>query len=285
MPRTKHGLGRGLGALIPDLASPSPESVDIDLIVSNPFQPRRDMNESTLQELAESIRQHGLLQPLLVTRLDSDVGAPTYQVIAGGRRLEAARMAGLTQVPVVIRETTPRQGLELALVENLMREDLNALEEAEAYQRLLEEFELNQSEVSERVGRSRSAVANALRLLNLSEELRASLARDEISEGHARALLGLPEDCRRQAWELVVRKGLSVRQTEELARTWPAAEKATRRQRPRDVELEALEERLRASLGTRVNLSKGRRGGRITIHFYSDEELDGLLERLGALQG
>jgi ParB family chromosome partitioning protein len=265
------------------MAAPPPESVDIDLIVSNPFQPRFEMNETALQELAESVREHGVLQPLLVSRLDSDSGAPTYQVIAGGRRLEAAKLAGLMQVPVVIKETTPRQGLELALVENLMRQDLNALEEAQAYRRLLEEFGLNQTEISTRVGRSRSAVANALRLLNLNEELRASLARDEISEGHARALLSLPEEHRRQAWELVVAKGLSVRQTEDLARAWPAGGKKTaRRERPRNVELEALEERLRASLGTRVSLVKGRRGGRITIHYYSDEELDGLLERLGA---
>jgi ParB family chromosome partitioning protein len=268
------------------MAAAAPESVDIDLIASNPFQPRFDMNAASLQELAESVRQHGVLQPLLVSRMDSDSGAPTYQVIAGGRRLEAAKLAGLTQVPVVIKETTPRQGLELALVENLMRRDLNALEEAQAYRRLLEEFELNQTEISTRVGRSRSAVANALRLLNLSEELRVSLARDEISEGHARALLSLPDEHRRQAWELVVQKGLSVRQTEELVRAWPAGGgKTARRERPRNVELEALEERLRASLGTRVSLVKGRRGGRITIHFYSDEELDGLLERLGALEG
>ncbi len=285
MARAKTGLGRGLGALIPDIASAPPESVDIDLIVSNPFQPRFEMNEATLQDLAESVRQHGVLQPLLVSRMDSDSGAPTYQVIAGARRLEAAKLAGLTQVPVVIKETTPRQGLELALVENLMRQDLNALEEAQAYRRLLEEFGLTQTEVSTRVGRSRSAVANALRLLNLSEELRASLARDEISEGHARAILSLPEECRRQAWERVVQKGLSVRQTEEMVRTWPVGgEKAARRERPHNVEMEALEERLRASLGTRVSLVKGRRGGRITIHFYSDEELDGLLERLGALE-
>jgi ParB family chromosome partitioning protein len=267
------------------MTAPSPDFVDIDLIVSNPFQPRFEMNETALQELAESVRQHGVIQPLLVSRMDSGSGAPTYQVIAGGRRLEAAKLAGLTQVPVVIKETTPRQGLELALVENLMRQDLNALEEAQAYRRLVDEFGLNQTELSTRVGRSRSAVANALRLLNLSEELRASLARDEISEGHARAILGLPEDFRRQAWERVVQKGLSVRQTEEMVRAWPASgAKPARRERPRNVEMEALEERLRASLGTRVSLAKGRRGGRITIHFYSDEELDGLLERLGALE-
>jgi ParB family chromosome partitioning protein len=282
MVRAKTGLGRGLGALIPGSA-PSPESVDIDLIVSNPFQPRFGMEAAALQELAESIRQHGVLQPLLVSRMEGGSGAPTYQVIAGGRRLEAAKQAGLTQVPVVIKETTPREGLELALVENLMRQDLNALEEAQAYRRLVDEFGLSQTELSSRVGRSRSAVANALRLLNLGDDVRASLARDEISEGHARAILSLPEEQRRQAWELVVEKGLSVRQTEELVRAWPVGEKRRRRETRRNAEIEALEERLRVALGTRVSLVKGRRGGKITIHFYSDEELDTLLERLGAV--
>jgi len=282
MAKGRIGLGRGLGALIPSLA-PATEAVDIDLIVSNPFQPRLGMEEATLAELAESIRQHGVLQPLLVSRMEAEGGAPTYRVIAGGRRLEAARLAGLAHVPVVVKETTPREGLELALVENLQRKDLNPLEEAQAYRRLVDEFGLSQSELSTRVGRSRSAVANALRLLGLSDELKASLARDEISEGHARAILSLPEEGqRRQAWERVVQKGLSVRQTEEMVRHWSPAAKKRQRRRGRDADLAAIEERLRGALGTRVSLVKGRRGGRITIHFYSDEELEGLLERLGA---
>jgi ParB family transcriptional regulator, chromosome partitioning protein len=282
MAKGRTGLGRGLGALIPSLA-PATEAVDIDLIVSNPFQPRLGMEEATLAELAESIRQHGVLQPLLVSRMEAEGGAPTYQVIAGGRRLEAARLAGLAHVPVVIKETTPREGLELALVENLQRQDLNPLEEAQAYRRLVDEFGLSQSELSTRVGRSRSAVANALRLLGLSDELKASLARDEISEGHARAILSLPEEGqRRQAWERVVQKGLSVRQTEEMVRHWSPAAKKRQQRMGRDADLAAVEERLRGVLGTRVSLVKGRRGGRITIHFYSDEELEGLLERLGA---
>jgi ParB family chromosome partitioning protein len=286
MARGKTGLGRGLGALIPGLA-PLRESVDVDLIVSNPYQPRFGIEAAALEELAESIRQHGVLQPLLVSRMDPEGGgAPTYQVIAGERRLEAARLAGLTQVPVVVKESTPREGLELALVENLMRQDLNPLEEAQAYRRLVDEFGLSQTELSSRVGRSRSAVANALRLLNLSDELRASLARNEISEGHARTILSLPESIRRQAWERVVQKGLSVRQTEELVRDWPleGRKRRGRRQPVRNVELEALEERLRVALGTRVSVVKGRRGGKITVHFYSDEELDGLLERLGVTE-
>ncbi len=280
MARGKTGLGRGLGALIPTLA-PATEAVDIDLIVSNPFQPRMGVDTQSLEELAESIRQHGLLQPLLVSRMEAESGAPTYQVIAGERRLQAARLAGLAHVPVVVKETTPRQSLELALVENLQRSDLNPLEEAQAYQRLMDEFGLSQSDLSARVGRSRSAVANALRLLGLSDDLKASLARGEISEGHARALLGLPDDSqRREAWERVVRKGLSVRQTEQMVRNWSRAVAAGRRGVVRDPDLAALEERLRSALGTRVDLTKGRRGGRITIRFYSDEELDSILSRL-----
>ena len=289
MARVKTGLGKGLGALIPRLAQ-STESVDIDLLVCNPYQPRLAMDAAALEELAESIRQHGVLQPLLVSRNDNDGdgGAPTYQVIAGGRRLEAARLAGLTQVPVVVKETTAREGLELALVENLQRKDLNPLEEALAYRRLMDEFALKQNEVSERVGRSRSAVANALRLLNLSEEIKDSLAKGEISEGHARALLGLAEESqRRAAWQRTLEKGLSVRQTEELVRSWPSKGKSGggQRTKARNADIEAVEERLQTVLGTRVSLAKGRRGGRITIHFYSDEELEGLLERLGLPAG
>ncbi len=280
MAKGKTGLGRGLGALIPSLG-PATESVDIERVVANPFQPRVAMNTAELEELAESIRQHGVLQPLLVSRVDTSRDAPTYQIIAGGRRLQAARIAGLTHVPVVVKETTPRQALELALVENIQRADLNPLEEAEAYRRLVDEFGLSQGDLGARLGRSRSAVANSLRLLSLSEELKASLAGGEISEGHARALLGLPEEgTRRRLWKEVVRKGLSVRQTEALVRALTGAKKAARRRVAGDPDVLALEERLRAALSTKVSLVKGRRGGHITIHFYSDEELEGIVDRL-----
>jgi ParB family chromosome partitioning protein len=255
--------------------------VDIEWVVANPFQPRVAMDTAELEELAESIRQHGVLQPLLVSRVDTSRDAPTYQIIAGGRRLQAARIAGLTHVPVVVKETTPRQALELALVENIQRADLNPLEEAAAYRRLVDEFGLSQGDLGARLGRSRSAVANSLRLLSLSEELKASLAGGEISEGHARALLGLPEEgTRRRLWKEVVRKGLSVRQTEALVRALTGAKKAARRRAVGDPDVLALEERLRAALSTKVSLVKGRRGGRITIHFYSDEELEGIIDRL-----
>lgn len=279
MAKGKTGLGRGLGALIPSRAGAT-DAVDINLIESNPFQPRQDVDAAELAELAESIRQHGVLQPLLVTRIEKDDGATAYQVIAGERRLQAARLAGLTEVPVVLKETTAREVLELALVENLQRADLNPLEEAQAYRRLIDEFGLSQAEVGSRVGKSRSAVANALRLLGLSDEIQASLAKGEISEGHARALLGLPEEARLEGWQRVVQQALSVRQTERMVRGWSRARRRRPRERQRDADMAALEERLREAFSTRVSLVRGRRGGRITIHFYSDEELDSIVARL-----
>ncbi len=277
----KRGLGRGLGALIP-ASMPEPDTLDIDLIVSNPHQPRSAIEADSLTSLAESIREHGVIQPLLVTIVQPEGGGPAvYQLIAGERRLQAARLAGLDRVPVVIKEASSAELLELALVENLQRADLNALEEAQAFRRLVDEFGLTQETVAGRVGRSRAAVANALRLLTLSDDLKRSLARGEISEGHARALLGLAGESQRlQAWQKVVEGGLSVRETETLVRQWPARARAKPPRRRPDPDVAEMEERLRAALGTRVSLRRGRRGGRLTIHFYSDEELESLLGRL-----
>lgn len=277
----KRGLGRGLGALIPTSA-PEAETLDVDLIISNPHQPRSAVDPESLAALTESIREYGVIQPLLITRVQPEGGGPdVYQLIAGERRLQAARLAGLARVPVIVKEATSGEMLELALVENLQRADLNPLEEAQAFRRLVGEFGLTQETVAARVGRSRTAVANALRLLTLSDDLKASLAAGEVSEGHARALLGLSsEPQRRQAWQRVVERGLSVRETEAMVRQWPAAAPTKAPRRRPDPEVVDLEERLRAALGTRVSLRRGRRGGRLTIHFYSDEELEALLGRL-----
>ncbi len=276
----KTGLGRGLGALIPANA-PAVESVDVDLIVPNPQQPRFGIEPEGLRELAESIREHGIIQPLVVSRVEDD--GVTFQLIAGERRLQAARLAGLERVPVVVKEAAGRDLLELALVENLQRADLNPLEEAQAFRRLVDEFGLTQEAVAGRVGRSRTAVANAIRLLSLDEDVKASLARGEISEGHARALLGLSDVMqRRRAWREVVDRGLTVRQTEELVRNWDrhrAAERRPLERRPAP-EVVALESRLADALGTKVSLAKRRKGGRLIIHFYSDEQLEGFVQRL-----
>ena len=284
-PRRKGGLGRGLGALIPSLSSSvAIDEVDIDLIVPNPQQPRTVFDQESIAELAQSIREHGVIQPLIVSRLEADGGAPIYQLIAGERRLYAARQAGLQRLPVVIKEASSQSLLELALVENLQREDLGPLEEAAAFRRLSDEFGMTQEAVAERVGRSRPAVANSLRLLTLPAEIQASLVKREITPGHARALLAIEDQTeRRRAWQRILRSGLTVRDAEELAkgkkrRGKNAGNADERRLSPDDA---ALEERLRSALGTKVDLIKGRKGGRLTIHFYSDEELEAIIERLG----
>ncbi len=282
MTRTR-GLGRGLAALIPSPGG-GVDEVDIDLIVPNPHQPRAGIRDDELQALAESIREHGVIQPLLVSSSDSE---GMYQLIAGERRLRAARLAGLERVPVVVKEAASRELLELALVENLQREDLNPLEEAQAFRRLAEEFGMTQETIAGRVGRSRTAVANAIRLLALSDEIKESLVSGEISEGHARALLGLEDEpARREAWRQAVARGLTVRETEELVRRWPAG--ARKRdvvaRRDDDPEMASLETKLRESIGTKVELRRRKGGhGRLVLHFYSDEQLEDLLSRLGVV--
>lgn len=277
-----RGLGRGLDALIPTAAATSGVlEIDPDLVVSNPYQPRAEMSEDSLRELAQSIREHGVIQPLLVTTSHPE---GTYQLIAGERRLRAARLAGLRRVPVVVREVASSEQLQLALVENLQRHDLNALEEAQAYRRLADEFGMTQEAIAARVGRSRASVANAMRLLALDGDIKSSLASGEISEGHARALLAIEsEEERRAAWRAVVERSLTVRQTEELARGGQAAPPKQRRVPGiPDPDTAALEARLRETLGTKIDLRRRKSGrGRMVLHFYSDEELEALLDRLG----
>jgi len=295
----RPALGRGLSALIPGSHAPDARiptaEVLVDRVVPNPEQPRAAWDERQLAELADSIRQHGVIQPLLVSEQTGPDGGTVYQLIAGERRLRAARAAGLERVPVVIRQTTSQELLELALVENVQRADLSPLEEAQAYQRLCDEFGLTPSAVGERVGRSRTAVANTMRLLELPAALRDSLAAGEITEGHARALLGLPTEAARVgAWRRVRQERLNVRQTERLVReerdgpAKSAAEAAAEAdiaarpgEAPAPPALDGVEQALQRELGTRVQLRRRRSGrGTVTIHFYSDEELDGLLERL-----
>ncbi len=278
MTSRRTGLGRGLGALIPEVR-PAVEEIDVDLIGPNPKQPRTVFQPEALSELADSIREHGIIQPLIISRGAEGGGAP-YQLIVGERRLLAARQAGLSKVPAIIKEASPQTLLELALVENLQREDLGPLEAAAAFRRLADEFDLTQEAVAGRVGRSRSAVANSLRLLSLPGEIQASLAAGEISAGHARALLGFDEAAeQRQAWQQIVRGHLTVRDTETLVGA-RSGRRARRTAPARNADLAALEEELRSLLATKVELSKGRRGGRLTIHFFSDEELEALIERL-----
>jgi ParB family chromosome partitioning protein len=280
-PRPSRGLGRGLDALLPGSVD-SAREVDIDLIAPSPEQPRKGMEQQSLEDLTESIRQHGVLQPLIVSRDIVAGGGNSYTLIAGHRRLQAARQAGLMRVPVVVRDVADVQRLELALVENLQRADLSPLDEAEAYRRLIDDFGLTQEAVARRVGRSRVAVANSLRLLNLDPPVRSSLAAGEISAGHARALLGAEQEAdRSRLLQAVLQRGLSVRQTEELVRT-VGGNQRTKRQRPvrTDPDRAMLEERLSSALSTQVEMRPLQRGGEIRIRYYDNDDLQSLLEFL-----
>jgi len=273
---TKRGLGRGLEELIPvDDERPSGlQDVPLDAIVPNPHQPRMPILEQDLQELADSIREHGIIQPLIVTHTADG----RYQLIAGERRWRAARLAGLSQVPVIVKDVAPQQMLELALVENVQRADLNPIEEALAYKHLVEGFGLSQGEVAQRVGKSRPAVANTLRLLLASTAVQEALMEGAITEGHARALLGLSRKEDQDAvLKIVVQQGLNVRQVESFVQQFARSKKPKAAPLP---EIHALEERFEASLGTRVRLKAGRKGGRVMIYYYSDEEFQALYERL-----
>ena len=280
--RRRGGLGRGLDALIPQTGGGLLE-VDVDRIAPNPQQPRYAVDAAALGELVESIRQHGVLQPLIVARADGEAGQG-YTLVAGERRWRAAREAGLRTVPVVVKEATPRQRLELALVENLQRQDLSPLETAQAYRQLIDEHGLTQEAVAERVGRNRATVANAMRLLHLPPEARDALASGAISEGHARAVLACEAAADRQALlRVILDRGLSVRQAEELARRLNAGLAEAPRDRsagPVRPDVAAVEDRFRQALGTKVQLYHGRRGGKLVIHFYSDDELQGLYDAI-----
>ena len=277
----RRGLGRGLDALIPgggERAAGEVVELKVDEIARNPRQPRRKFDADELRQLTESIRQHGVLQPLMIAQQEA---GGDYVLIAGERRLQAARQAGLTTVPAVVRVATDEQLLVLALIENLQREDLNPLEAAEGYRQLADEFGLSHEAIADQVGKSRSTITNALRLLQLPEAVQQAVVDGLASEGHARALLALPTaEAQTAALSTVVGRGLNVRQTEELARSLSGKRTKKRRPPKASPEVRALEAELRESLGTRVTLRSGARGGTLTIHFYSSEELEALVERL-----
>ncbi len=278
----KTGLGRGLGALIPGGELAPAENgvmlVAVDSVAPNPRQPRGALRPDELQELTASVREHGVLQPLIVTR---GVTAGKYVLIAGERRLHAARLAGLASVPVLVREATDQQRLELAIIENVQRADLSALEEAEAYRQLAEDFDLSHEAIAARVGKSRVTITNTLRLLKLPDSVKNALIERRIAEGHARALLALATaEAQSAALRTVMTRELNVRQTEELVRKLSGEKPAAKARQKASPEVSSLEERLRASLGTRVNLRPSRKGGTLTIHYFSNEELEALLERL-----
>lgn len=278
----RRGLGRGLGSLLPTSTEASLDArlVAIDAIRPNPFQPRTEMDEAALAELTESIRTHGVLEPVIVRPADNG-----YELVVGERRWRAAQRAGLREIPAVVRAMTDQEAAVVALVENLQREDLNPIEEAKAFKRLLE-LNMTQEEVAAQVGRSRSAVANSLRLLTLPESVQALISSGELSVGHAKVLLGVTNPVQRQAvLQRVLSEQLTVRQTEELVRGLAAGPDKPPRRRvaasgraPRDPVWLDFEERLSEALGTKVKVQPQGKGGRIVIEFYDQEDIGRLLE-------
>lgn len=280
----RPALGKGLSALIPDAPEPksAPTEVDIDLLAPNEHQPRHHLDDARLDELARSIKTNGVIQPIVVRKTDGG-----YRIIAGERRWRAAQRAGLLRVPIVIKDVAAggdAQVLEMALIENIQREDLNPIDEAAAYERLSSEFKMTQEEIAAAVGKDRSSVANHLRLLKLPEEVRAEVAAGRLSMGHARALLGAPDESRQRGIAReVIAQNLSVRETEALVKRLerqPAVGESRAAAAPADVHTRAAEDRLKLALGTRVRIARKGKGGRIEIDFVSEDELQRLFEYL-----
>ena len=272
----RKALGRGLEALIPQADPAGVVEVPVEEIVQGGLQPRRSMDAAKLNELAASIKIHGVLSPIILRQEGG-----RFEVVAGERRLRAAKLAGLAAVPALVKELSGGQALELALVENVQREDLNSIEEAEAYFRLQEEFGMTQEEVGRRVGRDRSSVANALRLLKLPKSIRADLIAGALSEGHARALLGLERGADQiRARNEAVRRGLSVRSTEALVRRLKRPPKMKRRAPRGEPAVRAAEDALRQALGTKVRISRKGAGGTVEVEYYSMEDLNRIYERI-----
>jgi ParB family chromosome partitioning protein len=277
-------LGKGLSALISDDTVAKEDqsyvpNLKIDQIKPNPFQPRMEISPETLLELADSIREHGVIEPLIVTQKEED----EYELIAGERRWRAAKLAGLKEVPAVIKEASPQEMLEMAIVENIQRADLNPLEEALAFKQLVDNHKLSHSQVAKKVGLSRPAVANKIRLLNLPENVKKGLLEGEISEGHARALLGLSSDQSiMAAYRKIVNEGLSVRGTEELVRRLNEGVKtSTKKEKVTlDKRTVAYEKSLQSRYGKSVSISKSRNGGKIVFSFSNDKELEEMCGKL-----
>ena len=295
-------LGRGLASLIPkkenkladfakeDFASSGSDKesvfyVEVEKIKPNPHQPRKNFAEEALQELADSIKEYGIIQPLVVSKVEKITAtgkSVEYQLIAGERRLRAAEIVGISQIPVVIRKASEEEKLALALIENIQRDDLNAIEKANAFRGLVDQFNLSHQEIADKVSKSREAVSNILRLLSLPMEIQRAVSSGEISEGHARAILSMGENPEKQRafFKEILEKKLTVREAEEMARI---IKKVVLRRRIAgvDPEVRALEERLEEALGTRVRLKKRGESGRVIIEFYSNEELKKFLSKVG----
>jgi len=276
---SKRGLGKGLGALIPEGEESDRNSIveiKITDIEANDRQPRKAFNDETLVDLSESIKEHGVVQPIIVRKLGS-----SYQIIAGERRWRAARLAGKKTIPAIVKECSDLEVMELALIENLQREDLNSIEEATAYKSLIEEYNMTQDEISKKIGKSRPAIANSLRLLQLPQEIKNMIAEGKISQGHARALLSISGEKKQiDMAEKIIAQQLNVRQIEKLAKDTKQKRKKEVLPDAYQIEINQLEERLRAALGTKVTIHHKKNKGSIEIEYYSDEEFDRIFDLL-----
>ena len=270
----RKGLGKGLGALITDVENlgAGVREIKINEIEPNTNQPRKNFDNEKLKQLAESIKQHGVVQPIIIKR---ENGA--YKIVAGERRWRASRIAGLATVPVIIRELTNRQLMEIALVENLQREDLNPLEEAEAYDRLMKEYKMTQEEISVTVGKSRSAIANSVRLLGLNELIKGYLISGQLTSGHARAILSVDETkLQEKIADEVIKNDLNVRDTEKLVKRYPI--KKLIRKKEKNIEIADIEDKLKNYFSTKVKIVHNNKRGKIMIEYYSNDELERILE-------
>jgi len=283
MATKRMALGKGLGALLPEFGQTESKALlyrGIEEIIPNPSQPRKHFDESKLQELAESIREKGILEPLLVRRTDQG-----YELIVGERRWRAAQKAGLKEVPIVVKEVEGREALEISLIENLQREDLNPIEEAEAFKHLIDEFGISQEDLSKRIGKDRTTITNTLRLLKLPLEVRNQLLQNRITPGHARAILSLEsKEKQKELCAVIIKKGLSVRGAESLAKRWSAKLQKTvssiKRKGDLESQLHSLQDSLRKSLGTKVHITPKGSGGKIEIEFFSHEDLERIVEAI-----
>jgi len=276
-------LGKGLGALLPEFGQAEPKTLlycGIEEIIPNRSQPRKHFDESKLQELAESIKEKGILEPLIVRRTDQG-----YELIVGERRWRAAQKAGLKEVPVIVKEVEGREVLEISLIENLQREDLNPIEAAEAFKHLIEEFNLSQEDLSKRIGKDRTTITNTLRLLKLPLEVRNQLLQNRITSGHARAILSLEsKEKQKELCALIIKKGLSVREAESIAKRWAEKpKKSITPVKPRgdlESQLSSLQDSMRKYLGTKVHITQKGKRGKIEIEYYSHEDLERIVEAI-----
>jgi ParB family transcriptional regulator, chromosome partitioning protein len=283
MATKRMALGKGLGALLPEFGQAESKAFlycGIEEIIPNRSQPRKHFDESKLQELAESIKEKGILEPLIVRRTDQG-----YELIVGERRWRAAQKAGLKEVPVVVKEAEGREALEISLIENLQREDLNPIEAAEAFKHLIEEFNISQEDLSKRIGKDRTTITNTLRLLKLPIEIRNQLLQNRITSGHARAILSLEsKEKQKELCALIIKKGLSVREAEALAKRWSEKPKKSitpvKKRGDLESQLSSLQDSLRKYLGTKVHITQKGKKGKIEIEYYSHEDLERIVEAI-----